>query len=232
MKEAVEHALIHARRAGDSREESESLILLVMAAGAGPTPAPEVLDMCDRLSTQTGNVTLEAGILRIRAWMSAMTGRFDDARQACRQAKMILSRAGMTMEAAANSHYSGLVELLANDAEAAERELRDGLHTLQAMDERYLMSTCEALLARAVLDQGRDDEAYALTVASEQAAAPEDVVTQLLWRGVRARALAGRGEWRAAEDLARSAVRLVESTRRAQLSRRRARGPGRSAPDR
>ena len=43
-------------------------------------------------------------------------------------------------------------------------------------------------------------------------AAREDVVTQALWRGVRAKIRAGAGELDEADALAREAVRLIEPT--------------------
>jgi len=47
---------------------------------------------------------------------------------------------------------------------------------------------------------------------SDRRAAPEDTVTQVIWRGVQAKILARRGRCEEAEALARSAVALVEAT--------------------
>ena len=47
---------------------------------------------------------------------------------------------------------------------------------------------------------------------SERIAAPEDIVTQVMWRGVRARICARRGDAEEGEALAREAVRLAEPT--------------------
>jgi hypothetical protein len=68
------------------------------------------------------------------------------------------------------------------------------------------------MLARAVLAQGRDDEADRYCRVSERTAAPEDLTTQIWLRGVRARVLAGRGLGRDAEGLARAAVELAAGT--------------------
>ena len=76
-------------------------------------------------------------------------------------------------------------------------------------------STCDgtagrtaAFLARALLLQGRIEEAYDITQVSEEAATKDDLVTQVMWRGVRARALVRRGEGPEAETLARDGVAL------------------------
>ena len=60
------------------------------------------------------------------------------------------------------------------------------------MGERSLLSTSAALLARALHEQGRDDEAEALCQTSERLADEQDVITHVMWRGVRARILANR----------------------------------------
>jgi tetratricopeptide (TPR) repeat protein len=80
------------------------------------------------------------------------------------------------------------------------------------MGESQLLSTTAALLARAIYEQGRYDEAYEFTETSATAAAVEDVVTQIAWRAVRARILACQDRAREAEDLAREAVGLAERT--------------------
>ena len=54
-------------------------------------------------------------------------------------------------------------------------------------------ATTAALLAQARSAQGRYDDAAALTETVARDAAPEDVVTQALWRSVRAGVLARRG---------------------------------------
>jgi hypothetical protein len=63
-----------------------------------------------------------------------------------------------------------------------------------------------------VYDQGRLDEAGELSLQAAQGAAEEDTLTQTIWRGVRARALARRGDCVEAERLAREAAALIEPT--------------------
>jgi tetratricopeptide (TPR) repeat protein len=75
-----------------------------------------------------------------------------------------------------------------------------------------MLSTTAALLAQALLAQGRDEEAERFAELSEELAAPDDLITQVLWRGVRARALAGRGHTGEAWRLARQAVALSEKS--------------------
>jgi hypothetical protein len=51
-----------------------------------------------------------------------------------------------------------------------------------------------------------------VTEASERAASPDDLTTQVQWRGPRAKVLARRGERAEAERLAREAVELASRT--------------------
>ena len=54
-----------------------------------------------------------------------------------------------------------IVEMLAGDPAAAEREIRPECEMLEGMGETYFLSTMAAMLARAVQEQGRDEEALA-----------------------------------------------------------------------
>jgi ATP/maltotriose-dependent transcriptional regulator MalT len=82
---------------------------------------------------------------------------------------------------------------------------------LQAGDTYYL-APMAALLARLVREQGRDDEALALTEVAEAASEPDDPDSQALWRSARAPILARSGQLAQAEELARTAVEFVRQT--------------------
>ena len=58
------------------------------------------------------------------------------------------------------------------------------------------LSTVAGILAEAVYAQGRYDEAMRFTRISEELAGAEDVYSHVLWRSVRAKVLARRGETR------------------------------------
>src|SRR5262249_13741912 len=70
-----------------------------------------------------------------------------------------------------------------------------------------------ALLGRALLAQERAAEAEALSHESE-ALAGDDLRAAVAWRGVRAEALARRGEHAAAIEVARAAVEVAAATDR------------------
>jgi tetratricopeptide (TPR) repeat protein len=80
------------------------------------------------------------------------------------------------------------------------------------MGEKVLLSTIVGELARAVYARGGYDEAEELSRTAEELAAEEDVVSQALWRTVRGKILAQRGDDRAARALAEEAVELLRPT--------------------
>jgi|GEM_PF-3812949 len=111
---------------------------------------------------------------------------------------------------ATTAESSGIVELLAGDLAAAERELRKGVELLDGMGERAYLSTMSTVLADVLERAGDDAEAERFARISEQASDPDDIDSQARWRAVQARLLAKRGRLQAAEALAREAWRLAE----------------------
>src|SRR5262249_12651675 len=104
------------------------------------------------------------------------------------------------------SFWLSFVYLWRNDWIGAERELRPSYDTLKELGETsHRSSHCQAL-ANAVYNQGRYDEAEALTHECEETSRPNDVHSQILWRSTRAKAIAHRGEFEEAERLAQEAV--------------------------
>ena len=153
----------------------------------------------------------EAAILRHLAGLQAMVGRFDLARQLLATSNAIYADLGRTLNAA-SAQNEAVVELLAGNPAAAEESLRAGYRALEEMGERMFLSTTAAFLARSILEQGRDAEAEEFANVSARLAESDDLLSQILWRGVRARVLARRAEIREAEALAREAVTLAEAT--------------------
>src|SRR6266508_4536059 len=99
------------------------------------------------------------------------------------------------------SMMRAVLEVLAGDSEAAERVLRPSLEILVEAGERGFYSTELGYLAEAVYRQGRYDEAERLALEAAEAGGPDDVETQRLSLGVRAKVLARRGETAEAERL-------------------------------
>jgi tetratricopeptide (TPR) repeat protein len=141
-----------------------------------------------------------------------MEGDFAEARQLIEADRALLGELGLRMTSAHASEAYGLVELLAGDTLAAEREFRLGVDALGKIGERSATSIMAALLARAAYKNGRLAEALRASQLSEDAALPDDISAQVQWRGPRAKVLARRGRKRKAEELAREAVALAAET--------------------
>jgi ATP/maltotriose-dependent transcriptional regulator MalT len=80
------------------------------------------------------------------------------------------------------------------------------------MGEVSELSTTAVLLADVVYIQGRYDEAEELTRVAEKLGSQDDLITQMLWRSVRAKILARRGSMPLAEQLAREAAAMCAGT--------------------
>jgi tetratricopeptide (TPR) repeat protein len=102
--------------------------------------------------------------------------------------------------------------MLAEDLSAAENEFRRGFDELIQMGEKNFLSTTVGLLAQCLCMQGRFDEAEDMCEISKNAAAPDDLESQALWRSVEAKGLAHKGLIDEAKELAATAVELINST--------------------
>ena len=92
--------------------------------------------------------------------------------------------------------------MLVGDLSAAENEFRRGFDELIQMGEKNFLSTTVGLLAQCLFMQGRFDEAEEMSDISKEAAAPDDLESQALWRSVKAKVLAERAFFREADELA------------------------------
>jgi tetratricopeptide (TPR) repeat protein len=208
QERALERALAHAKRAGDSREAAGALMRLPMAIYYGPTPVPEAIHRADAiLDRATEAPIVQSTCLVCLAGLHALSGQFEHARDLLARGRAISEELGFRVWLAGFSLLSSEIEMLAEDPAAAERELRSGYGALEEMGERGLLSMVAAELARAIYAQGRFEEADRFTDASEELAATADMTSQISWRAVRAKILARRGEFTAAEDRVRGRSR-------------------------
>jgi tetratricopeptide (TPR) repeat protein len=107
--------------------------------------------------------------------------------------------------------HEGWLALDAGDAVTAERVLREGCEALRSAGDKSYLSTAAAVLAEALVELGRIDEAEEWTRVSEETGSSDDLATQFGWRTQRARVLARRGEYAEAERLAREALAMIEA---------------------
>ena len=187
----------------ESRDRLGALVLL---------PAPEAIRRCRRLIAGA-DLAGRANVLAPLGALEAMRGRFGEARRLVTQARNLYEQLGQTSTADANcGAVAGRIELLAGDGAGAERALRSTCQALERVGDQAYLATGAAELADVLCMQERDEESEQWCLLASELSASDDVLTQLLWRAVRARLLARKGELLEAEAFAREAVRLAEDT--------------------
>ncbi len=211
--DACERALEHAGRAGDTKEERVNSTSFALAACWGPTPVDDAIARCEEMLERVEGSRLSGGwVTCILGHLHAMRGDWDRARMSSLDGRAQIEELGESWHVAWTSLPAARIEFLAGAPAAAERELRRADELLERMGERYLRSTVTALLARAVLEQGRLHEAFELTEVAEELAGADDVETQAAWRSVRAASLAHQQRVDEALPLAQNALQLLLDT--------------------
>jgi ATP/maltotriose-dependent transcriptional regulator MalT len=104
------------------------------------------------------------------------------------------------------------IELLAGDAEAAERELRTGYDMLVEIGDVHLRPMLAAYLAAVLVEEGNLGDADELASYAESHSWEDDIVTEVMWRVARAPIRVRAGSTAEAERLARGAVDLAAPT--------------------
>ncbi len=205
--EAYERAVTHARQAGLPDE------LLGWRAGArrnGTTPVPVLLEWLDELGERAAR---DAYLRSYRAEALATLGRFDEARAILAQARAELAeRGGGIRLANLIGQTCGGFELLAGDPAAAAELGAEGCRLLDELGEKGYLSTAAGMLAQAYYALDRLKEADAWAGRAAELGASDDAITQMLWRQVRAKVHARRGQHAEAERLAREAVAIGAET--------------------
>ena len=213
-EDALERARVHARAAGDRRQEAEIVGRLGFAAWSGPLPVADAVGRCAALLEETpDDLLLEACCRRWIGCLVARHGRFDEARELVTAAVSAYDELGARLDAATTAAFGHAdVEWLAGDLEAAERALRDGYDALGALGELGHRATVAALLARVLQARGTTEDAETFARLVEETASEQDLWSQVLYRLTRARLAAAAGRHADAEELARAAVAVVEET--------------------
>lgn len=180
----------------------------------GPAPVDRAVEQIrSHLDRGDGDRVGRAYLKSFLGGLVAQAGSFDEGRSLVAEARAVLDDLGL--RAAALTSCAGLlgdIELLAGDNRAAAtllRELCEELDRAQSHDE---LASSASELAEALLGEGQDAESEEWTIVAERNAAADDVHAQMMWRSVRAKVLARRGEVGQAILLAEAAVMLAGST--------------------
>jgi class 3 adenylate cyclase/tetratricopeptide (TPR) repeat protein len=206
-------AVAHARRSGDEREEFIALDALLWAMYLGSAHVGEVRRQIERVLARVGESSTPGfHALLMLAALCAMEGAADESRRLFGRAKSIGEEVRLDWVPAITAIFSEEVGLLLGDAEFAERELRAGYEFLEAIGEHGLRSTIATHLAEALYCLDRKADAEPFADLSLELSSRDDIASQARGRAVKAKLLAAKGDYEAAYDLAREAVRLSGDT--------------------
>ena len=210
---AVHNALEHARRAGDERLEARLTAGFTFGLAKGPTPAPEAIPLCAeivdrRLADRQADAITRCSL----AYLLAMVGDFEQAREQYDTARELLDDLGRPVATAYAAVAAARVELLAEEPGRAEEGLFPAYETLGRFGERYLRPVVGALLAQTLYALGRIEDADRIASETSRIADEDDVETQSELGGLRAKLLAGSGEFDGAAELAQRAVDILRPT--------------------
>ena len=205
--EAYELAAVHGRQAG---MQDELLGWRASKRHFGTTPASQLLPWLDEHEPRAGrNHWLRA----YRAGALAMIGRIDEARTIVAETRAELTdrgRGGVSL-ATILSIMCSEVELVAGDHTAAAELGAEACRLYEAHGEQLLLSGTAGDLAQALYGLDRLEDADAWARRSEELT-ESDASWSSLWRQVRGKVLARRGEHAEAGRLAREAVAIADAT--------------------
>ena len=210
--DAADRALEHYREAG--WPTSTCLGELAAALYWGPTPVADAVARCEQLVRDEADDRVGTAYLcTFLGGLAAQGGDFDRGRALVDMAQRVLHDLGL--RAAADTYCTpvlGEIELLSGDPRASERVLRTLCGELERSKDFSHLASRASDLAEALVVQGFLEEGEKWTQTAEERAAPDDLNAQMMWRPIRARIHARRGEYVIGEELAREGVALADTT--------------------
>ena len=210
---AWRQALVYAERGDFTAERADIIGWLLISTIFGPLPAKDGIARCEEFLRLAGDdPTIRAWCSVERSVLEAMRGDFELARELVAEGARALEDVGLKVWAANTAQEAFMIESIAGTPEAATGRLMSSYETFEQMGEKGFRSTIAGFLAQALLAQGEHAESARFSQMCEDAAAPDDALSQILWRRSRARLLAHQGNLEQAEALAREAVQLAAKT--------------------
>ncbi len=211
--EALERALELASGAGDAGVEAWIRYWLLQVSTLGPVPCERVVARAREdleWARAHDNRALEGSTLGRMGEMLARAGKVGHAQQAFADARAIFEELDLPVHISYLALSTAIVEPLASDPAAAERELRPAIEYFEDSGAKHIAASLIPVLAGALVAQDRADEALELSERTEEIAASDDLDAQVKWRIARAQALTASNHLAEAERFAREAVDVAE----------------------
>ena len=203
---AAERSAEHARRAGDRRLLEQALLRRTTAQYFGATPPSEAVEAVKTAAEEIGGTSGFRFIATvIRGACLAWREDLDGARRLLEEAQAIAEALGSGEMLEIGLECRGDFEFLAGDIAAAERAFRGQYRLADELGDEGRKSTAAGHLARALARLGRLDEAESCVRIAIEAAAEDDLASQVEGRVAQASVLSARGRHDEAIALAREA---------------------------
>ena len=205
----LERAISCARQSGNHRIQMRASHWLAVIFSQLSIPADIGVTRTEQLlADASGDLWAEADLLKPLCVLYAHVGRSADARAAIDRSQSIFAGFGAKLALAESAVPAAIVGMIIGDPSSAERYARQGIEEFRAMGERRLVLDLVGLLAHALYEQGRFDEAQQLI---DQADTGPWGTVYSTWL-TEAKLLARRGQFAAARKLVGQAEALLPPT--------------------
>jgi class 3 adenylate cyclase/tetratricopeptide (TPR) repeat protein len=182
-RRSTERGLLHAQRAGAATLEANLRGELAALGIWDDQPVSDAIEQAEKaleFARATGSRLNEARMLGVLGRLVAMTGDIDRGRELVVEARAIIAELGRRVHHAGSTHWLGVIDRLANDMPALERDLGEGAKALEQLGERSFQSSSLGEMALAMFAQGRTAEAAETAQRVRELAGSEDVEAQQL----------------------------------------------------
>ncbi|HSD48230.1 MAG TPA: hypothetical protein VLE71_00195, partial [Actinomycetota bacterium] len=213
MQADAERAIALARESGNWRAMADAAGTLGAALLRGPVPLDEVERRLSQLIDDlSGDRLTQAAVRLDLANTLTLRGLLDRAEGEAESARDTLEELGQRRWLIRCTEIFADIARRHGDPDAAVR-LHRSVHAAYLEQRDEVNARLAAIgLASALLDAGADEEADAIAADVERVGSRDDLETQVVWRSVRARAAARRGDVDRSLALAREATAMADST--------------------
>jgi predicted ATPase/DNA-binding SARP family transcriptional activator len=207
----LERAIACAQQSGNHRAQMRASHWLAVTFCFLPIPADTGVARAEQLLVDaSGDLWAEADLLKPLCMLYAHVGRVADARAAIDRSQSIFAGFGAGLALAESAIPAAMVGLIIGDPVAAGHYARKGYQAFRAMGDRGgLVCDLAVLLANALYDQGRFDEAQQMIDETNAELSPATVNVPWL---TQAKLLARRGQFAAARRLVGQGQALLSPT--------------------
>jgi class 3 adenylate cyclase/tetratricopeptide (TPR) repeat protein len=205
-------AIANARLSGSARIEADVILWQLAMQCWGYLAAREGIRRTNTLLEQGVTGMAHAFALVIRGRYRGLQRDVAGGRADIEAGRALISEYGAEFYVAGSAQEYWAFEFEAGDYHAAEVCAREAFDRFHALGGYELSHGAAALVAHALIGQGRLAEAEEFARIAEEHATADDVTIEGDWRSVQAVVLSARGDHAAAEAMARHAVALAGET--------------------